>query len=171
MSFIKELLQYRNEVFVETGSYLGDTIELVTDSKIFNEVRTIELSPYYYDMVIERFKSIQNTKFYFGNSRIHLLEMIQDITVPITFWLDACWINVFHVGMDIESLCPIMEELEHIKNHPIKTHTIIINNLNRMNKEDLRIKRIDVLRKLLEINAKYKIKYYSDRNIMVVHIL
>jgi len=169
MSFVKELLEYRNEVFVETGTYLGDTIELVAESEMCNEIRTIELSPYYYDMVIQRLKSKENIKFYFGNSGIHLSEIIQDIHVPITFWLDACWINVFHVGMEITGLCPILEELEQIKHHPIKNHTIMINNLNRMHHDDLRIKRIDVLRKLLDINPEYKIKYYADKNIIVAY--
>lgn len=169
MSFTRELLKYKNQIFVETGTFLGETVEIVSDSKIFHEVRTVELSPYYHNMAVERFKSIPNLKLYMGNSRLHLFEIIQDIQVPITFWLDACWMNVFHVGIDIESLCPILEELEQIKNHPVKSHTIIINNLNKMNGEDIPVKKMEVLRKLLEINARYKIKYYNDKNIIVAY--
>src|SRR4051794_8771911 len=47
-------------VLVETGTYLGDMVFAMQDH--FREVYSIELSPYFYQKAISRFKNSKNVK-------------------------------------------------------------------------------------------------------------
>ena len=49
-------------------------------------------------------------------------DVISKVDVPATFWLDAHWDG------DVlgEYKCPLPFELEALLNHPIKTHTLLV---------------------------------------------
>jgi hypothetical protein len=73
--------------------------------------------------------------------------MIKDINVPITFWLDAHESG----GETAKGLHgdPILQELDIIKRHQLKNHTIMIDDLRGMSNKEIE-------NKLLEINPNYK---------------
>lgn len=117
--------KYLNEVFVETGSCVGVGIDRAIKAG-FKDVYSIELSKELFEVCTGYFKSNANVHLVFGDSRYVLKDIINKINVPITFWLDAHISGGLTVG---ELIPPLIEEIEIIKNHHIKTHTIMIDDL------------------------------------------
>jgi hypothetical protein len=151
---------YLNSIFIETGSYLGDGIQAALDAG-FTHVISIELSSYYYSVCQDRFKNNSRVELVLGDSVIVLPEVIKGIHEQCTFWIDAHYSG----GDTATGIAPVpmMEELEIIFKHEIKTHTIIIDDMRavgvggdtswgRLNK-----KKIEEL--ILSINSEYKIHY------------
>jgi len=161
--------KYLNEYFVETGSFNGGGISWALDSG-FKNVVSIELSELYYNKCKELYKTKDNVFLYLGDSSIILGDIIRSINTPMTFWLDG-----HYSGGDTaigKYNSPLMQELDIIKDHPIKTHTILIddmrcwNDLHEFNKND-------ILNKLEEINKDYEITYedgFIDKDILVAKI-
>jgi hypothetical protein len=162
MPFINELLRYKNDFFIETGSYKGDTIDVVNKSGLFKNIYSIEYSKEFYDAVCNRFKDSNNITIFNGTSKTDLWEMIRNIQTPITFWLDAHWTGPQVANENPNLICPILDELEQIKKHPIKTHTIMIDDMRLMNGRDFPVKISDITDKILEINPNYKMIGYND---------
>ena len=103
-------------VFVETGTYQGNTARLV--APYFDVVMTVE-------GVLERYEMLSgaempdNVERWMGDSDIWLGAMLRKADVPCIIFLDAHWI---HAGMDVDddtyqfdlSVCPLRGELEAI---------------------------------------------------------
>lgn len=149
---------YMNPIFFETGSYLGSSIQLALDSG-YQKIYSIELSQHYYNLCKDKFKNFDNVNLILGDSCEKIFENIKDIDQNITFWLDG------HYSCGNTALgkywTPLMQELEQIKNHHIKTHTIIIDDM-RCWKEVNPVHGFtteDIIKKLYEINPDYKINY------------
>ena len=162
MPFVNELLKYNNDYFIETGTYQGDTIDIVKNSNKFKYIYSIELSDVFYYNCVNRFINDNNIKIFKGNSRFDLHKLIFNINTNITFWLDGHWSGVPNVGCDKELLCPILHELEQIKNHHINNHTIIIDDIRLMDGSHFEVNTVQIIDKLYEINPKYKIIFYDD---------
>lgn len=162
MPFVNQLLEYTNAVFLETGTYRGDTTNKVLQSKRFDEIITMELSTHYYDLAKTRFQDHDNVKVILGNSRTDLWDVIKDITVPITFWLDAHWSGYPNIGEDKVTSCPLLHELEQIMRHPIKTHTIMIDDIRLMNGRSYPVKKDEIEEALRRINSEYVLTYVDD---------
>lgn len=150
---------YLNPVFFETGSYEGDSIQFALDAG-YKKIFSIELSPHYYNLCSERFKKFSNVNLILGDSCEKIYENIKDINENITFWLDG------HYSCGNTALgkywAPLIQELDQIKTHHIKTHTIIIDDLQFWidefkNKHGF--VKDDIIKKLYEINPKYNISY------------
>jgi hypothetical protein len=121
MSASKEIfLKYLNPVFVETGSCDGDGIQLAIDAG-FKTIYSIEMAPEHYNHCIERFKDYPGVHLILGDSRHVLDKLLKSIDELITFWLDAHYYE--------ESVCALLQEIEAISNHPIKTHTLMIDDV------------------------------------------
>jgi len=162
MPFVNQLLRYKNDYFVETGSFKGDTIDIVNKSGLFKNIYSIEYSKEYYDAVCNRFKDSKNIMIFNGTSKTDLWEIIRNIHTPITFWLDAHWTGSQVANEDPVLICPILDELEQIKKHPIKTHTIMVDDMRLMNGRDFPVNIANILNKILEINPNYKFLGYND---------
>jgi hypothetical protein len=165
MPFVNELLEYTNDVFVETGTYRGDTLEFVRQSDKFKILHSMELSEPYHKRCSDRFVNYENVTIHHGNSRYDLVNIIHNIDTEITFWLDSHWsggAENFEIGCDPELRCPLLHELDQIKNHPIKTHTIMVDDIRLMDGSHFEIVLSQINEKLLEINPNYKIKFYND---------
>ncbi len=162
---------YLNTVFVETGTLFGASTTAALDSG-FKEVYSIELSEKWHMYCLDKFRDVPNVHLWQGDSGTLLAEMIRDIDEPITFWLDAHYSGA-PTAMG-SSYTPILQELEAIRNHPIKTHTILIDDIRCFGTEDFDfIPLAKVLAILQEINPKYTISYrdgYVKRDILVAKI-
>ena len=146
MSASKGLFKkYPNAIFIETGSCTGDGIQQALDEG-FEEIYSVELLPLNYIFCSNRFKDVPEVTLVYGDSVKALEGMLSRLKVPATFWLDA------HNGAEST---PLLQELEVIKKHHIKTHTILIDDLR-----DWKVKYhgfdTEILKKkLLEINPNY----------------
>jgi hypothetical protein len=177
MPFVRELLQYTNDVFIETGTYKGDTLEFVRQSNKFKILKSMELSEPYHRRCSERFVKYENVTVHHGNSRYDLVNIIRDIHTEITFWLDSHWsggAENFEIGCDPELKCPVLHELDQIKNHPIKTHTIMVDDIRLMDGSHFEVTLDQINKKILEINPNYKIVFYNDecaeKDVLVAYI-
>lgn len=164
--------KYQNKFFIETGSYLGDGIKQAISAG-FNKIISIELADKYYTHCKQIFASNPNVEIIKGDSYKVLPNIIKDITVPITFWLDG------HHSCGDTALgdywAPLIQELEVIKNHSIKTHTIIIDDMRCWTEpnEVHGFYTLDIINKLNEINPEYKLVYEfgsQENDILVAHI-
>jgi hypothetical protein len=161
-----------NKIFVETGSYAGDGIQAALDSG-YNRVYSIELSIPHYNDCKKKFENHCNVYLINGDSCDILESVIKDIDENITFWLDGH----YSCGNTAKGkyLSPLMQELDAIKSHTVKTHTIIIDDMRCWNKDnpDIKFGREQIEQKLLDINQNYKFEYFfgvESNDILVAYI-
>jgi hypothetical protein len=134
-------------VFFETGTYLGNAI-LEAAVAGFDEFYSIEFHPPFYEETKERFKNNDKVHLYQGSSDKVIAEVLPTIEKRCLFWLDAH--DTFHVT---DGSLPTFGELDIIKEHPIKNHTIIIDDTPVFFGDG-----VELNKKLLEINPDYTIE-------------
>lgn len=148
---------FPNTYFVETGSYRGDGIKAALAAG-FNSIHSIEITDKYFHFCCDRFRDFPQVRLYRGDSTILLGHVIAKLREPITFWLDGHW-SMEDTGYG-QFKFPLLHELETIEKHPIKTHTIIIDDV-RLFKEQWGIEPLEVLGRLSYINPEYKFEFYD----------
>jgi hypothetical protein len=116
------LKKFSIEDFVETGTYLGDTLCYI--AKYGVRCTSIELSPALYQAACTRFRSYKNVRLMQGDSGQRLPELINEINKPVLFWLDGHYSSGITASADTHT--PVRIELEAILSHPIKQHVILI---------------------------------------------
>jgi len=154
--------KFPNRYFIETGTWEGHGVLLADMAGCFKEIHTIELSEYFYAK--NKIGEVNHTNppvyVWFGDSGTVLGEVLKKMNEPATIWLDA-----HYSGNDTakgESNTPVLRELECIKNHPIKTHTILIDDVRLFETAEFdNISLNTVISKLKEINPSYVI-YRAD---------
>lgn len=157
---------FSNTYFVETGTYGGNGIHQALNAG-FKHIRSIEIDPKWVNHSRRRFRAYPQVQIFLGDSGKILWDVIKDITEPITFWLDG------H-GADT----PLLQELEQIKWHPIKTHTILIDDLHCAGGPLFGFITVDmIIAKVKEVNPDYEITYIDGgdnreypNNIMVAQV-
>lgn len=159
-SMLKENIfkNYKNKYFVETGSHNGDGIQKAIEAG-FENIISIELSDKYFDRCVQRFKDNKNVTIIKGDSALVLNDVIKDINCSITFWLDG------HYSCG-DTACgayriPLIQELEQIKKHKIKNHTILIDDM-RCWKEPNEVHGFyekDIFDKIKEFDTKYNFSF------------
>jgi hypothetical protein len=142
--------------FVETGTFCGNGIQKALDAG-FQQIRSIEFDNNFANHSKLRFAHYSNVKIYRGDSSVDLWNVIKDINQPITFWLDA---HIYPPRTDGGKNCPLIEELDQIKRHPIKSHIILIDDMHCCGTASFDfMTHEDFINKLLEINPDYQIRY------------
>jgi len=81
------LQQYGLKVFVETGTFYGDTLSYIakTGARCFS----VELSAPLYEKARARFRGNPAVKLYLGDSRTVLGQIVDPLREPALFWLDG----------------------------------------------------------------------------------
>lgn len=147
---------FPNKYFVETGTYGGSSVQKALNAG-FSEIRTIEVSLSDYKACVEKFKKFPQVKLFYGDSAKDLWLVIRDIKEPATFWLDA---HIYPPRADGGKNCPLIEELQQIGRHPIKTHTILIDDMHCCGTEAFDyLTQEDIVEAVMRINPKYEITY------------
>jgi GT2 family glycosyltransferase len=100
------------DLFVETGTFNGDTLEAVAPS--FSRLLSIELSPTYFHRARERFTNRREFELHLGSSDIVLAQLRSTFATQSTFfWLDAHWCAAADTAGE-KSQCPLLGELKAI---------------------------------------------------------
>jgi hypothetical protein len=132
--------------FVETGTHLGHGVQYALDHG-FEQILSCEFMSDRHEHCMKRFEKNDNVSLYLGTSLDCIPKMLKVINDKSCFWLDA---------HDEGGGVPTFEELELIKNHSIKNHTIIIDDIPTYFSD-----KIDALENLIfSINKNYKIEYF-----------
>ncbi len=164
--------KHLNDIFIETGSFMGQGIQQALDAG-FKNVISIELSDKYFSLCENRFSGNTNVKIVKGDSFKVLPEILETVDIQVTFWLDG-----HHSCGDTalgEHWAPLMQELDVIKSHKIKTHTIIIDDMRCWEHPNPvhGFFKDDIFVKLHEINKDYKFSFEDgqfENDILVAHI-
>lgn len=171
-SNVDNFKKFKNELFIETGSFYGEGIQQAIDAG-FENIISIELSPKYFSICVNRFNFNPQVKIVFGDSYKVLKEILPQINKRITFWLDG------HHSCEDTALgdfwAPLIQELDSIKNHHMKNHTIIIDDMRCWvdPNDNHGFVTNDLIEKLKEINSDYKLEYLDgaqEKDILVAYI-
>lgn len=122
LEFLKTLqTDYKNYPnFIETGTYLGETILYM--EQYFSNLYTIEIKKDLYENVKNNYKG-NKINFYIGDSGDVLTQILQNINDKSIFFLDGHW-SAGNTGKGKKD-CPLYEELNTIiSNH--KDEAIVI---------------------------------------------
>lgn len=150
---------YHCSIFLETGTYLGDTLKVAR--RYFDRVLSVELSEDLHNQNLKRFKKYRNVFLWQGNSGKRMPEMLPLIVgARALFWLDAHYSGV-GTAKD-ENDCPIISELEAIAKHPRRDHCILIDDARCFGHEEGYPSIERVREKLLAINPEYYVHIDND---------
>ncbi|MFH1308702.1 MAG: hypothetical protein ABIH51_01680 [Patescibacteria group bacterium] len=110
------------KILIETGTYLGDMVWGTKD--VFSHIYSIELSDELYKKAEKRFSSFNHINILKGDSGKVLPQILKRVNEPCIFWLDGHYSG----GITVKGRkhTPILDELNHILNHCINGHVIII---------------------------------------------
>ncbi len=155
------LEKYHNKIFVETGTLWGDAVQVALDCG-FETVYTIELNPELAENARRRFE--QEIK----QGRVGVLEgdsfeifpkLVSELSDPVTFWLDAHWDG----GPVGRYKCPLPMELDALLVHPIKTHSLLIDDRRILGQANSNwgagILESEILETIKKINPDYIVTY------------
>lgn len=163
---------YKNPVFVETGTAGGEGVEAALEAG-FSVVKSIEANEDTFELSRKKFLKESKVTLYLGDSAEILPDILEDITERCTFWLDAHYCGDGSVGEKFPYT--LVKELTAISKHHIKDHTIII--------DDMRLLRdtstnngfctCDIEELVLAINKRYDIEYVEgivENDILIAKI-
>lgn len=151
------LAKHPNGVFIETGTHRGGAVETAL-SLGFPKVISIESDPILHSHCLEKFRMDDRVSLIRADSALALGELLKGITTPATFWLDA---------HDEAKGTPILSELAAIGSHPLKSHTILVDDM-RIFRVKLawarrsNVSEVDVVKQVLRINPDYDVSYEDD---------
>jgi hypothetical protein len=112
-------------VFIETGTFAGGMIEAVRAQ--FDRVVSIELDPGWHSRAVERFRADPRITLLQGDSGVRLQEVLDALTEPALFWLDAHYSGPVTARGAVDS--PIVRELEAIRAHRVAGHVVLIDDM------------------------------------------
>lgn len=168
------LSKYKNDIFVESGTFLGNGLKCALDSG-YLKCYSIEIHEFLYKKAVARFANeiaSNRVQLLFGNSEVLLSEVVKQLDRPATFWLDAHISSQY--GKKLAKNCPIIEELDSIDRSRIKTHTLLIDDLNCFGRPAHdRITVDQVKERISKINSSYKFDFLDaarPQNILVAYV-
>ena len=98
------------KVFVETGTYLGDTTWWFRND--YEKLYTVEVDPFLYEQARRRFAGCANVEVFCGDSSSVLADIVPHVDRKALYWLDG------HYSAGITgsgaSHCPVIAELNAI---------------------------------------------------------
>lgn len=150
------LARYPNRWFVETGAGTGHGIKTAL-AVGFERIVSIEFDPDIHGKIERKFASEPKVEVLHGDSAKLLPEVLATINEPATIWLDAHG-KTGDTTPDL-SMKPLLAELDAIAAHPIKTHTILIDDWDLVVREKVapHLTEESVREKLAAINPDYKL--------------
>ena len=105
-----EALRIQAEIFVETGTFLGDTLWFMRDA--FRQIYSIEVEPTLARLARHRFRKFPMIKVVEGDSFNKLRELGAQVDGSSLVWLDGHY-SAGITGRGAKD-CPVWEELEAI---------------------------------------------------------
>jgi hypothetical protein len=148
----------RPRIFIETGTYLGDTVQEMKSR--YEKVVSIEIDRALYERARERFRNDPNVTLMFGDCVRELPKILGPLAEPAVFWLDGHWSGAGTGKGEVAD--PILLSLEQIGSHPVRGHAIFIDDARYFDGREGRPGIVDVLVKLRDIGRDYRIRILND---------
>ncbi len=155
---IMNMMKIPCQIFVETGTYLGETTNIAKN--IFQEVHTIEIKKEFFENARRMFSQHFNVNCHLGDSSILLENICKGLNKTTCFWLDGHW-SAGDTGKGLKSV-PLYEELQLIMKHCSQKCVILIDDCRLFEKTDPYVDGWEVINKntILEI-VKSRLDSYS----------
>jgi len=118
--------------FIETGTYYGDTLEMVARTGV--RCWSIELSTELFNYSVKRLHKYKNVAIINDDSAKALPIILEELNEPAFFWLDGHY-SGFETAKG-DKVTPISEEIVAIMHHHIKSHVIYIDDARLFNGKD-----------------------------------
>jgi hypothetical protein len=166
----KKNFKKKTSYFIETGSYIGEGIDLAIKSG-FDFIYSIELSTYFFNQCKEKFKTNPDVEIIFGDSSFELPALLnRKKNIPFTYWLDGHYSGDGTARGSKDS--PLIEELNTILKRDISGEIIYIDDMRIYKNFDQELN----LNSIIEIARKYKpysrISFedtdYAKQDIMII---
>jgi hypothetical protein len=145
-------------IFVETGTFLGDTVAAV--KSLCERVVSIEIQPELHWLATRRFMNDDNVELICGDCVHELPLVLRTIQRPAVFWLDGHY-SGGATGRGIQS-DPIITSLRQIGMHAVRNHTLLIDDARCFTSQDDSPAFSDVIRELHSINPHYRLSVHHD---------
>jgi hypothetical protein len=145
-------------IFIETGTFYGSSIFYLR--KHFKKIYSIELSKILYQNAKERLSKFKNITLIRGDSAKILPKLLKSISTPCFFWLDGHYSGGITAKSKIET--PILQEINAISDHKIKTHVIAIDDARLFDGGGIYPNLSTLFKKLKKINKNYNITIIHD---------
>lgn len=110
------------QVFVETGTYMGDMVFAVKDE--FEELYTVELSEELFVIAEKRFEGISQIHVVHGDSSKVLKRIVSNVNKPTLFWLDGHYSGGNTAGDSLST--PIIAELDIVLQNHIEGNVVLL---------------------------------------------
>lgn len=137
-STLATALDTRCNVFIESGTFYGDTYRTVLDAGIFQRVYSVEIVETLHAELLKKFEQNEQQRIFLGDSRQVLKEQILPLCQPtdrLFFWLDAHYSGGPTGGEQVE--CPLLGELDAIlQAAPSKNLVIAVDDIDELGRQD-----------------------------------
>jgi hypothetical protein len=165
-----ENFKLKTESFIETGSYLGDGIQLAINSG-FKNIFSIELHQGHYEHCVKRFLDKHFVRLFLGDSTIVLPKILKEYPdTNFTYWLDGHYSGP-HTALGNKET-PLLEELECILSRQIKNELVYIDDMRIYRNLNNNINETNIFKliKKLKPNAEvyYKESAFDKEDILVI---
>jgi len=144
--------------FIESGTFYGQMIDGV--KKNFDKLMSVELDFTLYEYNKKKFSKYPKIKIFQGDSEMQMGKMIQLIEGRALFWLDGHYSGIGTAKGNKE--CPILAELNAVKQHNRNDHCILIDDARCFNGENDYPKLEEIVKILKSINNNYNINVSYD---------
>jgi hypothetical protein len=153
------LEKYPNDIFVETGTAFGESVRLALICG-FKKIYSIEINPDLVQSNRQQFADLieqGRVEIIEGDTAKIFPELVKRLDGRTTFWLDAHWDG----GPMGVVKCPLPMELDAIHQHPIKNHSIMIDDRRcvGIGNWGAGIVESEIIAKVKDINPLYEIAY------------
>ncbi len=127
--------KYKTDVFIETGTFMGDMIYSMRND--FQKLFSIELDTDLYKAARNRFEKYNHITIIQGDSGQVLSDILKNMNQKCLFWLDGHYSGGITGKGDL--VTPILKELNSIKNNRQKfnnNHIMLIDDARLFNGTD-----------------------------------
>jgi predicted O-methyltransferase YrrM len=147
------------KVFVETGTYLGFTVEHVLDK--FEEIYTIELDLKLHEQASAKFEAHEKVICILGDSGKKLADLLYYMDDRALVWLDAHWSAGITARGDKDTA--ITAELDALGEATRRDHVLMIDDLVDFNGQNGYPTVDELKQRVREINPLYEIHLLDVR--------
>ncbi|MBX9870528.1 MAG: hypothetical protein K2X75_00890 [Burkholderiaceae bacterium] len=152
------LKRYGVRRFVETGTYLGDTLAYMAHDKNV-QCTSVELADEYYLKACDRFSSYSNVHLVRGDSGVVIPQIVESLQEPTLFWLDGHYSGAGTGRANADT--PISTELVSVLGSPIKGHVILIDDARCFDGANS-YPHLDMLLQIVRAQGGYEIEVSAD---------
>lgn len=145
-------------VFVETGTYYGDTVAAIKD--MYSKVISIEVDETLYKKACVRFAADKNVHITHGDCAKKLPEALATLGEAAVFWLDGHYSGVETGKGEVED--PILISLNQIAAHPVREHVLFIDDARTFDGREGRPDISEIFNCIKKINSRYIIRVQND---------